>query len=221
MTTSFEDRLLAELKREVALGHEDRASERPRRVFTPVRVGAVIATAAAACGAAVLLPADGGGASSAYALERTDDGVMVRWLGGPELLDREQAEKFAAELRAAGIHAILDPPADYLCQPYKEGEKPSGEGGQPATDHVGGATTVLDEMIERTDGRPLEDTERDSVPHQDRDAMPRDAIRRHLPDAYKLKKGDTMIWAASKNTTSVVFVSGGCQPVPEAVKPAK
>ena len=252
MTENFEDRLLATLKEEVA-SRTDHVTERPRRLVTPTRVGVVLATAAAACGAAVLLPEDGGGPERAYAVERTEDGVRVRWLD-KRALDPDALKKLAEELREAGVNSIIDPPEGYLCQPYKKGQGPrraqmpageqsSAEGRAAETtedggvrpgdeekfaekgrnlDLVGGATTVLDEMIERTGGRPLEDTERAPLPHPDDDELPSSAVLRLLPHSVLLKKGDTMLARLEgyKHVHYLEFVNGPCQPVPGADQPA-
>jgi hypothetical protein len=143
-TSTFEDRLLTELKREAALAAaEDRQHGHApgrRRLLTPARAGIGLATAAAAAGAFVVLP--GGGAAPAYAVERTGDGgidvTISDWPRG-----EEEVRDFAALMEENGVATIYNPPSGYLCQPLLPGDQltPSGMEGSPGE---GGAETISD-----------------------------------------------------------------------------
>ncbi|GAA1762151.1 hypothetical protein [Streptomonospora arabica] len=102
-TERFEDRLLAELKKEVALNAAERAAERrpaARRLVTLPRVGMALAGGAAVAAGFVVVP--GMTATPAYAIEEKPDGsvqVSIRDL----TLDRDEQRDLAADLRAAGV----------------------------------------------------------------------------------------------------------------------
>ncbi|MUL42264.1 hypothetical protein FZ103_13915 [Streptomonospora sp. PA3] len=104
-TARFEDRLLSELQREVALNAaeldaEERAPAPRRRLFTAPRLGLAAAGGAAVAAGFVLVP--GAMAPPAYAIEEKPDGsvqVSIQDL----TLDKEQQQELAADLRAAGV----------------------------------------------------------------------------------------------------------------------
>ncbi|MDT0302231.1 hypothetical protein [Streptomonospora wellingtoniae] len=103
-TERFEDRLLAELKKEVALNAAEReaaAGPAPRRrLVTAPRVGFALAGGAAVAAGFIVLP--GMAAPPAYAVEEKPDGsvqVSIKDL----TLDRDEQRDLAADLRAAGV----------------------------------------------------------------------------------------------------------------------
>ncbi|MEU1184878.1 hypothetical protein ABZ464_46145 [Streptomyces sp. NPDC005820] len=73
---SFEDRLLAELKREIALREEPVAAPVPRRFLPRRRVSLALAACAVALAVAVAVPGSPG-AAAAYAVERHGDGSVT------------------------------------------------------------------------------------------------------------------------------------------------
>ncbi|MEU1510703.1 hypothetical protein ABZ490_00835 [Streptomyces sp. NPDC005811] len=85
---SFEDRLLAELKREIELREEPVPVPGPRRVLTRRRVS--LGLAACAVAVAVAVPGSAGG-SRAYAVERHGDGSVTLTLkeAGIDVEDRQ------------------------------------------------------------------------------------------------------------------------------------
>ncbi|WP_405726998.1 hypothetical protein OG607_23865 [Streptomyces sp. NBC_01537] len=99
-TKTFEDRLLDELLREVALASGDRPQPVRRRV-TLRRTALALAACAAAAVTVVLLP--GGGATAAYAVEKNADGTVT--VTGEEFGDPQQLQD---DLRAAGLDATVD-----------------------------------------------------------------------------------------------------------------
>ncbi|TDC19216.1 hypothetical protein E1265_24325 [Streptomyces sp. 8K308] len=112
MNTTFEDRLLDELKHEVRRAATTEAPAAPRRrAITPARAGLGLATAAAAAAAFLLLP--GGGASPAYAVERNEDGTVAFTYSEFREYDSEDIRNMVADLRAAGM-TIVEEPEDVL-----------------------------------------------------------------------------------------------------------
>ncbi|MFI1047454.1 hypothetical protein ACH4U3_16915 [Streptomyces griseoruber] len=73
---SFEDRLLAELKREIELREEVVAAPVPRRLLTRRRASLALAACAVAAAVAIAVPGSAGG-SRAYAVERHEDGSVT------------------------------------------------------------------------------------------------------------------------------------------------
>ncbi|MCX4234785.1 hypothetical protein ACH4Y0_00585 [Streptomyces sp. NPDC020707] len=135
-TKTFEDRLLDELKRELALRVEDApvedspvvvpsvAEPSSRRRITTRRALVALAACAAAVGGAVALPASTGGAQ-AYAVERHEDGSVTVSLE-EILLSRQDKEELTDRLRVEGIHVSVDKPrSGYVCA------HPRGEVYQP------------------------------------------------------------------------------------------
>ncbi|QBI55778.1 hypothetical protein EKD16_20075 [Streptomonospora litoralis] len=105
-TSRFEDRLLSELKREVALNaaRQDeegaRESAPRRRLVTAPRLGLAAAGGAAVAAGFVLVP--GATAPPAYAVEEKQDGSVE--VSIEELtLDRGDQRALAADLREAGV----------------------------------------------------------------------------------------------------------------------
>ncbi|GAB3452206.1 hypothetical protein GCM10027570_30140 [Streptomonospora sediminis] len=121
----FEDRLLSELKREVALNaaqehHAARSQDRSAlgRLVTMPRVGMALAGCAAVAAGFVLVP--GGGASPAYAVEEKPDGTVRVEL--QELsLDKSEQQKLAADLRDHGVVVeIRNPETGTRCNPAQQ-----------------------------------------------------------------------------------------------------
>ncbi|WP_052847982.1 hypothetical protein [Streptomyces avicenniae] len=113
MTATFEDRLLAELQREVHLAAaEDPAPVRRTRRL-PVRLAACATAVAAVTGGVLLFP--GGTAPAAYAIETENDGtVSLSFLDGIGM--EISPEDFAEDLAAAGIDVTLNPaPPGTMC----------------------------------------------------------------------------------------------------------
>ncbi|RMI40025.1 hypothetical protein [Streptomyces triticirhizae] len=126
MNSTFEDRLLDELKRHhsVAAAERRTAVARRRRLITPARTGVGLVTAAAATAVFVVLP--GGGGAPAYAVEQeADGGVVVHISDWPH--GEEAVAEFSALLEEAGVETLYNPPEGYLCQPHDE--PPAGEPG--------------------------------------------------------------------------------------------
>ncbi|KAB8167081.1 hypothetical protein FH609_011820 [Streptomyces sp. 3MP-14] len=131
MNSTFEDRLLDELKRHhsVAVAERRMAVARRRRLITPARTGLGLVTAAAATAVFVVLP--GGGGAPAYAVEQeADGGVVVHISDWPH--GEEAVAEFSALLEEAGVETLYNPPEGYLCQPRDE---PSA--GEPGADESG------------------------------------------------------------------------------------
>ncbi|MGP3968756.1 hypothetical protein [Streptomyces sp. 6N223] len=222
MTTTFEDRLLTELKQEAALAAaEDRqhAPER-RRLLTPARAGVGLVTAAAAAGAFIVLP--GGGASPAYAVERTGNGgidvTISDWPRG-----EEEVRDFAALMEENGVATIYNPPAGYMCQPLPEGEQPPppdlptppgvGDGdGEDTMSHISpaGSATVIGPAVAELSvpggGSEPEAEGGESVVQEGGLENPEDYV-------YHLHEGDTVILQEVETAAAITFVEGGCVPV--------
>lgn len=114
MKTTFEDRLLDALKREV-----EQAAARPlkpvrRRVVTPRRAAFGLAACAAAATAGIVLPGTPGG-SAAYAVEKHPDGTVTVTVNDLTL-DQGEQQALAAKLRSEGARAsIQNPRKGYMC----------------------------------------------------------------------------------------------------------
>ncbi|WP_019070504.1 hypothetical protein [Streptomyces hokutonensis] len=115
--TTFEDRLLAELKREILLRETDRTEERPsaRRFFTPRRIAVVLTACAVAWLAAVTVPGVPAG-SKAYAVERHDDGTVTLTFQD-QAIDVAAQRELASTVRPWGIKVTIDLlPPGYVCE---------------------------------------------------------------------------------------------------------
>ncbi|MEU3889800.1 hypothetical protein [Streptomyces sp. NPDC029041] len=120
--TTFEDRLLGELKREIALrgagpGADDvgGATASVRRRFAPRRIAVVVAACAAAWAATVVVPGSPAD-SGAFAAERRDDGsveLMVRTNG----FGIDDQLELAERVRPWGIRVDVVAPAD-MCSSW-------------------------------------------------------------------------------------------------------
>jgi len=146
--TTFEDRLLAELRREIDLRADDDTAEaaptsverrrfRARTAFTAPRLGLVALACAAVAGAAVLMPGSPA-ESPAYAVVSHSDGSLTVTLNdigiGGTLPD-----EFVDRLEANGIHVVVDKlPNGYECAEDR-GERVRG---RPEAD--GGPSQVFD-----------------------------------------------------------------------------
>jgi len=121
-TKTFEDRLLNELQREIALRAEDPPQPEPviRRTITTRRALVALAACVAAAGGVVALPASTGGAQ-AYAVERHEDGSVTVSME-EILLSGEEKKELTERLRAEGITVSVDKPrSGYVCaQPRGE-----------------------------------------------------------------------------------------------------
>ena len=119
-TKTFEDRLLDELQREIALRSEDRPEPVIRRTITTRRAFVALAACVAAAGVVVALPSSTGG-SSAYAVERHEDGSVTVSMEDIVLSGDDQKE-LSERLRADGISVTVDKPRNgYVCaQPRGE-----------------------------------------------------------------------------------------------------
>ncbi|WP_327343977.1 hypothetical protein [Streptomyces europaeiscabiei] len=119
-TKTFEDRLLDELQREIALRAEDPPEPVIRRTITTRRALVALAACVAAAGVVVALPSSTGG-SSAYAVERHEDGSVTLTMEEIALGWGEKAE-LTERLRAEGIFVSVDKPrSGYVCaQPRGE-----------------------------------------------------------------------------------------------------
>ncbi|MFI7246549.1 hypothetical protein [Streptomyces qinglanensis] len=126
--TTFQDRLLSELKDEIGKREALAVREAPqtreqrtrptgpdRRLFTPLRVaGAGMACSAAA--AAVVLTPGSPADSPAYALERLDDSRVSVTMGEIKP-DRQAQQELADKLREYGITVSIDVlPPGYRCR---------------------------------------------------------------------------------------------------------
>ncbi|MET9566264.1 hypothetical protein [Streptomyces tauricus] len=125
-TKTFEDRLLNELQRELALRAENSPAAEParHRTITTRRALVALAACAAAAGGALALPTSTGGAQ-AYAVERHDDGSVTVSMEEILLSGQEKAE-LTERLRAEGITVSVDKPrSGYVCA------QPRGDTYQP------------------------------------------------------------------------------------------
>ncbi|MFF5496333.1 hypothetical protein [Streptomyces aquilus] len=144
--TTFEDRLLAELRREIDLRAEDGTTEaaptsaqrrrfRVRTAFTAPRLGLVALACAAAVGAAVLMPGSPA-ESPAYAVVSHSDGTVTVTMNDFGL-GGTLPDGLVERLEANGIHVIVDKlPNGYGCDDDR-GEwirgRPAADGGPSAT----------------------------------------------------------------------------------------
>ncbi|MDT0322076.1 hypothetical protein [Streptomyces millisiae] len=113
MNSTFEDRLLDELKDEVRRAAATEAPATPRRrLLTPARAGLGLAAAAAAVSFLVL---PGGGASAAYAVERNEDGTVAFTYFQFREYDAEDIRDMVADLRAAGMTVVEEPEDVLVC----------------------------------------------------------------------------------------------------------
>ncbi|MEU1314941.1 hypothetical protein [Streptomyces tibetensis] len=119
--TTFEDRLLAELKGEIALraagsGADDvgRAKASVRRRFAPRRIAVVVAACAAAWAATVAVPGSPAD-SGAFAAERHDDGSVELTVRTSGFGIHDQLE-LAERVRPWGIRVNVVAPGD-VCGP--------------------------------------------------------------------------------------------------------
>ncbi|MEI5523988.1 hypothetical protein WB401_18580 [Streptomyces brasiliscabiei] len=126
-TRTFEDRLLGELQREIALRAEERSEPEPvlrRRAITTRRaLVALAACVAAAGGVVVALPASTGG-SQAYAVEEHEDGSVT--VSVDDIVKWEYQGELTERLRELGIRVSVDRPrSGYVCaQPRGESPPP-------------------------------------------------------------------------------------------------
>ncbi|MBE8471094.1 hypothetical protein [Streptomyces justiciae] len=140
--TTFEDRLLVELRREIDLRADDGTAEaaptpagrrrfRARTAFTAPRLGLVALACAAAAGAAVLMPGSPA-ETPAYAVVSHSDGtvtVTMNEFGLGGTLPDGLVEK----LKAHGIHVVVDKlPNGYECT------EPRGKGVRSRSDQSPG-----------------------------------------------------------------------------------
>ncbi|MFF7389806.1 hypothetical protein ACFZAE_15365 [Streptomyces scabiei] len=126
---TFEDRLLEELQREIALRAEDPVLEpQPviRRRITARRALVALAACVVAAGATVVaLPASTGGAQ-AYAIEQHEDGSVT--VSVDDIEKWEFQGELAERLRELGIFVSVDRPrSGYVCA------QPRGESSPPGT----------------------------------------------------------------------------------------
>ncbi|MDX3690780.1 hypothetical protein PV726_10700 [Streptomyces europaeiscabiei] len=113
-TKTFEDRLLDELQREIALRAEDAPEPVIRRTITTRRALVALAACVAAAGVVVALPSSTGG-SSAYAVERHEDGSVTVSMEDIVLSGDDQKE-LSERLRAEGISVTVDKPRNgHVC----------------------------------------------------------------------------------------------------------
>ncbi|QFQ99776.1 hypothetical protein F9278_30565 [Streptomyces phaeolivaceus] len=119
-TKTFEDRLLDELQREIALRAADVPEPVIRRTITTRRALVALAACVAAAGVVVALPSSTGGAP-AFAVERNGDG-SVRVSMGEIVLGGDDKRELAERLRAEGVHVSVDKPrSGFVCaQPRGE-----------------------------------------------------------------------------------------------------
>ncbi|GAA4953509.1 hypothetical protein GCM10023224_43150 [Streptomonospora halophila] len=115
-TERFEDRLLAELKKEVALNAAERAAERrpaARRLVTLPRVGMALAGGAAVAAGFVVVP--GMTATPAYAIEEKSNGG-VRLTLADMSFDKGQQRELAADLEEHGVNVeVRNPEVGMAC----------------------------------------------------------------------------------------------------------
>ncbi|MBD9702713.1 hypothetical protein [Streptomyces caniscabiei] len=137
-TRTFEDRLLGELQREIALRAEERPEPVIRRRITPRRAVVALAACVAAVGVVVALPSSTGG-SQAYAVERNDDGSVTVSMK-EIILSGDDKRELAERLRAEGIQVSIDRPrSGFVCA------QPRGEMYSPRWSFEGSG----DVMVER------------------------------------------------------------------------
>ncbi|KAB8185838.1 hypothetical protein [Microbispora catharanthi] len=106
---NFEERLLMELKAEMATRATQEPIRRPRGIMTRARILAVAGITAAA----VAVPLTLGGGAAAYAVVKNPDGTLIVTV--KELQDPEGLQ---AELNAQGIRAdVTYTPRDKKCAP--------------------------------------------------------------------------------------------------------
>lgn len=124
-TRTFEDRLLGELQREIALRAEERPEPVIRRRITPRRAVVALAACVAAAGVVVALPSSTGG-SQAYAIEQHEDGSVTVSVDDIQKWDFQG--ELAERLRELGIFVSVDKPrSGYVCaQPRGESPTPPG-----------------------------------------------------------------------------------------------
>lgn len=122
MNRTFEDRLLSELKREVALGAGDRpepARWRSRAFVRRSALGLAACGVAAATATLIPSPAD----TPAYAVEQNPDGTITLKLEEWSL-ERSAQRDLARKLRPLGVAVTIDnPPPGMQCQ-YDRGTRP-------------------------------------------------------------------------------------------------
>ncbi|WP_326595846.1 hypothetical protein [Streptomyces sp. NBC_01803] len=215
MNTSFEDRLLSELKREVALAVAEERERAParRRLLTPARAGLGLAGAAVAATALVVLP--GGTSTPAYAVEQTGDGgIVVHISDWPQ--GEQEVTEFAQTLRDAGVAIVYNPPEGYLCRPFPGGSPsappeelpplPPGVDTVSLFNFAGGATAIAPRVAGATvpgDGASVEEP---STTGTEEDF------------AYELQEGDTVILTEIGGAGSIAFIEGACDPVPDSTE---
>ncbi|MDT0443062.1 hypothetical protein [Streptomyces johnsoniae] len=202
---TFEDRLLTELKEEIAARAADEpapASARPR-LFTPLRLTAVATATAAVAGALIVGLPGGTGTSPAYAVERNQDGsVTITW---NEYLEAESRsalwEELSPALIEAGAHVIQEPESPLSCgaREYIPLDQPGGAAVQlmrvlpdGTWENAGVFMTIPDEPAGR-DGHPEPEEE----------------------GAATVRAGDTVIFDTGSEGMSVTAVYEGvtCAPV--------
>lgn len=121
--TSFEERLLRELQREIELREADAGGEadtavqrRDAPLVTPRRIALAAATCAVAGLAMVVVPGTPAD-SVAYAVESHGNGRVTLTLG--ERIDIDAQYELADELRPAGVVVDVELlPAGYTCKPW-------------------------------------------------------------------------------------------------------
>ncbi|GAA2276953.1 hypothetical protein GCM10010234_11150 [Streptomyces hawaiiensis] len=120
--TTFEDRLLAELKREIALrevgssAEVDRTAAVVRRRFAPRRIAVVVAACAAAWAATVVVPGSLTD-SGAFAVERHDDG-SVELTVRPQGFGIDEQLELAERVRPWDIRVDVVAPRD-VCSSWE------------------------------------------------------------------------------------------------------
>ncbi|NEB00581.1 hypothetical protein [Streptomyces sp. SID13726] len=153
--TTFEERLLAELRREITLRAEDRTTEAvpvsgwrrrlPSR--TAPRLGLVALACAAVAGAWVLIPGSPA-ESPAYAVVSHPDGSLTVTMNDFGL-GGTLPDGLVERLKANGIHVVVDDlPNGYECA------EPRGKGVQGHSDPKAGPSWVFD--LKRGDSLAVE-----------------------------------------------------------------
>ncbi|MFJ7049220.1 hypothetical protein ACIQVC_38280 [Streptomyces sp. NPDC101112] len=115
---TFEDRLLGELQREIALRAADRTEEEPviRRRVTPRRALVALTACAVAAGVVVAVPSSTGG-PQAYALERHKDGSVTLTFDEIVALSWDDKSRLIERLSAEGIFVSVDKPrSGFVCE---------------------------------------------------------------------------------------------------------
>lgn len=120
MNATFEDRLLEELKREIAARGPQPAPVRPRRVITAPRLALAAGLATAATVAAVLLPGSPA-TPKAYAVDRNGDGSVTVTLYDLTP-DPEEQDALVARVRELGVRVSIDSPPDGTACTQPRGE---------------------------------------------------------------------------------------------------